>query len=160
MRIAISLFDGNVSEVYELSHQISLYALDFENGTIADEGTHAFPGLESSLEWFAEREVEALLTGSIDPDNAMQLGQGGTQVFTGADDISPADNAKRFLALVQEAIQHGHGGCGCGGHCHDDADEEAHECGGEGCCNGEGEDDHECCGGAGHDDPNHVCRCH
>lgn len=155
MRIAISQFDGSVSEVFEQSLQISLHLLDLENQTSTDEGTHPFPGLESSLEWFASRDVQVLLTGSIDPDNAMRLGQeAGVQVFTGADDLSPADNVKRFLALVMEAMNRGHGGCCCGGHDHDEDDE--HECCGGGGCH---DDDHECCGGSGHDDPDHVCRC-
>lgn len=154
MRIAISQLDGNVCETFERSAELSLHDLDFENGTSSDHGIHPFPGLEPSLEWFASQDVHVLLTGSIDPDNAQMLGQAGVQVFTGADDMSPADNVSRFLMLVRQSMeQHSHGGC-CGGHCHEESDEE------HGCCGGNEEgSDHECCGGAGHDDPDHVCKC-
>lgn len=158
MRIAISQLDGNVSEAYETSGGISLHLLDIENGTSQDEGIHAFPGFTPSVTWLAERDVQVLLTGSMDHDNAMVLMQAGVQVFTGADDLSPSDNVQRFLALVQEAMQRRSHGCGCGGHCHEEtAEEESHECCG-GHCHDEA-DDHECCGGAGHDDPDHVCKC-
>lgn len=159
MRIAISQLDGNVSDAYERSGALSIHTLDLEKGASNDEGVHPFPGFEPSLRWLEERDVQVLLTGSIDPDNAMLLGQAGVQVFTGADDMSPADNVRRFLTLVQEAMAHRshEGGCGCGnGHCHEESDDDHECCGGH--CH-DGEDDHECCGGTGHDDPDHVCKC-
>jgi predicted Fe-Mo cluster-binding NifX family protein len=158
MRIAISQLGGKVSEAFELCTDISLHVLDFENNTSTDESVQPFVGQDSSVEWLASRDVQVLLTGSIDPDHAMLLGQAGVQVFTGADDLDPADNVKRFLHLVREAMENrSHGGCGCGsGGCHEPAEAE-HECCGGG-CHEEG-DDHECCGGEGHDDPNHVCKC-
>lgn len=158
MRIAISQLDDKVSETFEASSHLALHVLDFENNASSSEGLHAFPGMEQSLEWLASRDVQVLLTGSMDPDHAMNLGQEGIQVFTGADDIGPAENVQRFLMLVREAMANRSQGCGCGGgHCHSESEEE-HECCG-GSCHEDG-DDHECCGGAGHDDPNHVCKCH
>lgn len=156
MRIAISQLDDKVSETFESSSHLSLHVLDFENNTSVSEGLHALPGTEQALEWFVSRDVQVLLTGSMDPDHAMALAQEGVQVFTGADDLDPAENVKRFLMLVREAMANGSHGCGCGGHCHEDAEDD-HECCG-GSCQEDGAD-HECCGGAGHDDPDHVCKC-
>ncbi len=185
MRIAIPQYEGTVSQAYELSRQISVHKLDFKAGTSADEGLHDF-SLASSFGWLADRQVQAILVGTIDPDNAEILSQAGIHVFTGADDLAPAENVERFVALMREAIaRRPQGGC-CGGHggqsedssdkehgcCGGHGEADDHECcggsGGEGCCGGghdhEGSqghgDDHECCGGTGHDDPDHVCRCH
>lgn len=186
MRIAIPQYEGTVSQAYELSRQISVHKLDFQAGTSTDEGMHDF-SLASSFGWLADRQVQAILVGTIDPDNAELLSQAGIHVFTGADDLSPAENVERFVALMREAIaRRPRGGC-CGGQgAHDEAssgehgccgghaEADDHECcggsGGEGCCGGG--HDHEdaehgccgghgddCCGGTGHDDPDHVCRC-
>jgi len=157
MRIAISQLGDKVSETFESSSHLSLHVLDFENNASISEGLHAFPGIEQALEWFVARDIQVLLTGSMDPDHAMAFGQEGVQVFTGADDLDPAQNVQRFLMLVREAMSNRSHGCGCGGgHCHEEAEDD-HECCG-GSCHEDG-DDHECCGGAGHDDPNHVCKC-
>jgi len=149
MRIAIPQYEGTVSQAYELSRQISVHKLDFRTGTSTDEGLHDF-SLASSFGWLADRDVQAILVGTIDPDNAEILSQAGVHVFTGADDLAPAENVERFIALMREAIaRRPAGGC-CGGHggCHDDAPSDQEH----GCCGGHGNDDHECCGGVGGED--------
>lgn len=160
MLIAIPQYQGTVSGAYELSRQISLHRLDFEKGTFQDEGLHDFPGVAASFAWIAARGVNALLVGTIDPDNADILADAGTSVFTGADDITPAENVERFLVLMGEALARrakaAKGGC-CGGECASESGEHAE---GDGCCHGaEDAPDHDCCHGAGHDDPDHVCGC-
>ncbi|HNY30952.1 MAG TPA: hypothetical protein PKO15_08690 [Fibrobacteria bacterium] len=166
MRIAIPQHQGAVAGAYELSKSISLHLLDFAGMQSQDEGLLEFPGTDASFGWLAERDVDAVLVGTIEPDNAQSLADRGIHVFTGADDLSPTENVDRFLKLMREALTRSHqgGGC-CGGH--------GHQHGGEsegGCCGGHGhhhEDDHECCGGGGEDccqgeghaDPEHVCRC-
>jgi len=157
MLIAIPQYKGTVSGAYELSREISLHRLQFASGSYEDEGVFPFPGVEAAVAWLQEREVRAVLVGTMDPDNAEVLANQGINVFTSADDMSPADNVQRFLALMRNAIarQRGEGGGCCGGGgCHDHGETEASE--GHECCGGGGDD---CCGGTGHDDPDHVCRC-
>lgn len=187
MRIAIPQFQGTVAGAYELSKSVSLHLLDFGNMNSQDEGLLEFPGAEASFGWLAERDVDAVLVGTIDPDNAQYLADRGIHVFTGADDISPSENVERFLKLMREALTRGNQGGGCcgghGGHGHDHGEKsEGGCCGGgghshaekeeSGCCGGGGhshaaKDEHECCGGGGEDccqgeghaDPEHECRC-
>jgi FKBP-type peptidyl-prolyl cis-trans isomerase SlyD len=160
MLIAIPQYKGTVSGAYELSLEISLHRVQFASGTHEDEGIFPFPGVQAAVAWLQEKDVRAVLVGTMDPDNADVLADLGINVFTGADDMTPAENVGRFVALMRDAIarQHAHqngGGCcgggGCGEHGEAEGSEEGHEC-----CGGGGED---CCGGAGHDDPNHECRC-
>lgn len=155
MKIAIPQYEGTVSQAYELSQNVSLHQLDFQESRSADQGLYAFPGAEASIEWMSEQGVQAILVGTIDPENAEQLADAGIHVFTGADDLSPADNVDRFITLMREALSRKPAGGCCGGHGACDEEE------GSGCCGGsDASDDHECCGGAGHDDPDHVCKCH
>lgn len=166
MRIAIPQHQGTVAGAYELSRSISLHTLDFGAMQSQDEGLLEFPGAEASFGWLAEKDVDAVLVGTIDPDNAQALADRGIHVFTGADDLPPAENVERFLKLMREALTrgrqggccggHGHdhgegGGCCGGGHHHEHGAKEEHEC-----CGGGGED---CCQGEGHSDPEHECRC-
>lgn len=162
MLIAIPQYEGTVSGAYELSRKISLHRMDFKNNSTSDEGLYDFPGVKESFAWLAARGVNAILVGTIDPDNADLLADAGTSVFTGADDLDPAENVQRFLLLMGEAIARkakAAGGCCGGGSCSEEG--EAHEHAKEGGCCGGAEDapDHDCCHGAGHDDPNHVCGC-
>ena len=163
MLIAIPQFQGTVSGAYELSRQISLHRMDFQNKTTHDEGLFDFPGVKDSFAWLSARGVNAILVGTIDPDNADLLADAGTSVFTGADDLDPEENVQRFLVLMGEALARRakatSGGCCGGGSCAEEGP--AHEHASEGGCCGGAEDapDHDCCHGAGHDDPDHVCGC-
>lgn len=184
MRIAIPQHQGSVAGAYELSKSVSIHLLDFANMKSQDEGLLEFPGAEASFGWLAERDVDAVLVGTIDPDNAQSLADRRIHVFTGADDLSPTENVERFLKLMREALTRGqHGGGCCGGHGHSHGGEsEGGCCGGGhhhheekdegGCCGGHGhhhahEDDHECCGGTGVNccqneaeaEPAHQCGC-
>jgi len=162
MRIAIPQYEGTVSGAYELSKKVSIHLLDFQESKSHDEGLYDFPGVANAVEWLTEREVNAILVGTIDPDNADLLADARISVFTGADDLDPTENVARFLTLMGEAIaRRAQAGC-CGGGCHGEAEGSEEGCcsEGEGCDCQEGEADHECCGGAGHEDPDHVCKCH
>lgn len=156
MRIAIPQHQGTVAGAYELSKSISLHLLDFGAMKSQDEGLLEFPGADASFGWLAERDVDAVLVGTIDPDNAQSLADRGIHVFTGADDISPTENVERFLKLMREALTRGNQGGGCcgghGGHGHDHgAKEEGGCCGGGGHSHGHAEkEEGGCCGGGGH----------
>lgn len=140
MRIAIIQHQSAVSPVYELADEISVHELDFKSGTSNDVERQPFK-LSSSFSWLVEHKIQGLLVGTIDPDNVEILSKSGIHVFTGADDISPAENVERFIVLMRKSLVRKKVGL----------EEASHECRG-----GHGDD---CCGGAGHDDPNHECRC-
>ena len=151
MRIAIPQHQGLVSGAYELSKSISLHDLDFQNMSVAEGGLHDFPEVSNSFDWMDKNGVQAVVVGTIDPDNADVLADRGIHVFTGAGELEPSETVQQFMQLMLSAMQrHSGGGC-CGGH------------GGQGeggCCGGHdhGEaDDHECCGGKGHDDGSECC---
>lgn len=151
MRVGIPQYQGVVSGAYELSQTVSLHDLDFQNLSISDAGSHAFPKVADSFEWFGTNGVQAILVGTIDPDNADILSEKGIHVFTGAGDMPPTETVNHFLHLMRSALDRhakGHGGGCCGGHGESQG----------GCCGGESaEDDHECCGGKGHDDGSECC---
>lgn len=160
MRIAIAGYQDTVSGAWQLSQTLKVYTIDVAQGAVIVEGSHPFPGVETAGAWLTEREVKAVLVGTIDPDHADPIADGGIHVFTGADGASPDEIANHFLGLMRGAVQRGRGGCCgshqghdeegcCGGHDHEASD-------GGGCCGGGGEN---CCGGAGHDDPDHECQC-
>lgn len=138
MRIAIALHGDAVSGAYELSRTMSLQLLEFETGTARDEGSHPFPSVSDSVQWCLDRDVRAVVVGTIDPDNADLLADRGIHVFTGAGDLTVAETVEQMV-LALSAVLGGRrrGGCGCHG-------------GGEGAMD-RGED-HECCGGKGHED--------
>jgi predicted Fe-Mo cluster-binding NifX family protein len=149
MRIAIALYKGSVSGAYELSQTVSLHLLEFETGTAADEGTHPFPAVSESVQWFLDRDVQAVVVGTIDPDNADKLADRGIHVFTGAGELTVEETIEQMmLALTAVLRGHQHGGCGCA---HGESD-------GDDCCGGKDKgDDDECCGGKGHDDGSECC---
>lgn len=151
MRIAIPQYKGTVSGAYELSQSVSLHDLDFQKLSASDAETLVFPKVPESIGLLVEKNVQAILVGTIDPDNAELLAEKGIHVFTGAGDLSPAETVVHFMNLMKEALerraQASGGGC-CGGHGESEG----------GCCGGENaEDDHECCGGKGHDDGSECC---
>ena len=152
MRIAIPQYQGTVSGAYELSQAISVHDLDFQKLSITDAEMLVFPKVQASFELLVEKKVQAILVGTIDPDNADILSEKGIHVFTGAGDLSPAETVVHFMNLMSEAMQrraqaHTQGGGCCGGGESDG-----------GCCGGEkAEDDHECCGGKGHEDGGECC---
>lgn len=147
MRIAIPQYQDTVSGAYELSQTVSLHDIDFRNQSIAAGGTLVFPKVEDSFGWLVENHVQAVLVGTIDPDNADLLAEKGIHVFTGADDLTPSETAGHFMKLMGEALkrrQSASGGGCCGGH--GESAQDGHEC-----CKGTGHDDgSECCGGKGH----------
>lgn len=162
MRIAIPQSQGAVAEAYAASGSISLHKLDFNAMESRDEGLLEFASGESSVGWLAERDVDAVLVGSIEPEIAQSLADRGIHVFTGADDLSPSENVSRFLKLMREALERSQGGgcCGGGGHGH----HHGHEGHGGGCCGGGGHGHHHhdqdeggCCGGHGHQKEDHEC---
>lgn len=150
MRIAIPQYKGTVSGAYELSQSVSLHDLDFQKLSATDAEVLVFPKVPESFGLLVEKNVQAVLVGTIDPDNAELLAEKGIHVFTGAGDLSPAETVVHFMNLMNEALRrraHAGGGC-CGGH---------GEAGG-GCGGGEeGGDEHECCGGKGHEDGSECC---
>ena len=154
MRIAIPQYEGAVSGAYELSQVVSMHLLDFGTLTAKDEGVHPFPAVAESYDWLEDQEVQAIVLGTIDPDNAEKLAERGIHVFTGAGDLTPAETVEQFLSAMAAALKRqSEGGC-CGGHGHDDDSEGC--CGGKGHAQAEGEE-HECCGGKGHDDGSECC---
>lgn len=104
MRIAIILHEGQVSPVYELAQTVSLHDVEVREGARHDVGVHPFD-LATSFGWMVEQGVRALLVGTIDPDNAEVLSKSGIHVFMGADDLSPAANVERFIALMRKALE-------------------------------------------------------
>ena len=149
MRIAIALYKGSVSGAYELSQTVSLQLLEFETGSATDEGTHPFPSVPDSVQWFLDHEVQAVVVGTIDPDNADRLADQGIHVFTGAGELTVAETIEQMLLALSAVLRgHQHGGCGCA---HDQEEDEG-RCGGK-----DSGDDHECCGGKGHDDGSECC---
>ncbi len=149
MRIAIPLYKGSVSGVYELSQTISLHLLEFASGNAVDEGSHPFPPVPDSVKWFLDHDVQAVVVGTIDPDNADKLADQGIHVFTGAGELTVAETIEQMLLALSAAMRgHQHGGCGCS-----HGNEKAEDCGG----GKEHDDDHECCGGAGHADGSECC---
>ena len=152
MRIAIALYEGSVSGAYELSQTVSSQLLDLETGLARDEGAHPFPAMSDSVQWCLDRDVQAVVVGTIDPDNADKLADRGIHVFTGAGELTVAETVEQML-LALSAVLRGqkHGGCGCG----HGGEEGEKDHGGEDheCCGGKGHGDgSECCGGAGHAD--------
>jgi predicted Fe-Mo cluster-binding NifX family protein len=145
MRIAIPRYKGTVSGAYELSDKVSLHLLDFATMEAKDEGEHAFPAVAESFQWFEAHEVQAVVMGTIDPDNAEKLSEKGIHVFTGAGDLTPAQTVEQFqLAMATALRRRPRGGADSG---------EGHEC-----CGGKGHDDgSECCGGKGHGDSDEGC---
>lgn len=155
MRIAIPQHQGLVSGAYELSQSVSLHDLDFQNLSVSEGGIHDFPGVQGSFEWMGGNGVQAVLVGTIDPDNAEILSERGIHVFTGAGEMEPAETVEHFMRLMLSAMQRQAGGGCCGGHggCGSHEDEGDHEC-----CGGAGhEDGSECCGGKGHGGDEHEC---
>ncbi len=157
MRIVIPQYQGLVSQAYELSKTISIFDVDFQNMAVAEGAAHDFPAVGESFDRFVELGIQAVLVGTIDPDNAEILADKGIHVFTGAGDMTPSETADQFLHLMRAAIDRqaqGHsGGCGCGGHGRSSESEasgcqgQGSETAGEGCCNGAGHgEDHVCCG--------------
>ena len=146
MRIAIALYKGSVSGAYELSQTVSLHLLDFEAGSAGPEGVHPFPAVSDSVQWFLDRDVQAVVVGTIDPDNADLLADRGIHVFTGAGELTVDETIEQMLLALSAVLGgHEHGGCGCG-HGEASAEKDDHEC-----CGGKGHDDgSECCGGKGH----------
>jgi len=160
MRIAIAGYEDTVSGAWQLSQTLCLYRLDFQGGEVLEEGVHPFPGIDAAATWLKEQEVKAVLVGTIDPDHADPIADGGVHVFTGADGAAPTEIAHHFLQVMRSALVRGQGGGCCGGH----GAEESGCCGGHdhgqeesGCCGGGGGEN--CCGGTGHDDPDHQCQC-
>lgn len=95
--------------------------------------------------------IEGILCSEIHPRLLFQLQQNGIQVF-GCEAETAAAALAQFRAGELEAAppfsvpSEQAGGC-CGGHAHEHAHGDDHEC-----CGGKGHDnpDHECCGGKGH----------
>lgn len=106
MRIAIIRHKGEVSPVYELAQTISVHEVDVKSGVGTDLGVHPFV-LDTSFAFLAAEQVKAVLVGTIDPDNAEILSRSGIHVFMGADDIPPAENVDRFVALMRRSIERG-----------------------------------------------------
>ncbi len=150
MRIAIPQYKGTVSGAYELSQSVSLHDLDFQDMSSQDVEMLVFPSVADSFDLLVSKEVDAVLVGAIDDDNAEAFSEKGIHVFTGAGEMSPSETVEQFMKLMIDALQRrGHGGGCCGGHggCGGESDEDDHEC-----CGGKGHDDgSECCGGKGHD---------
>lgn len=147
MRIAIALHEGSVSGAYELSQAVSLRNLDFSSESAVDEGELPFPAVPDSVQWFLDREVNAVVVGTIDPDNADRLADQGIHVFTGAGELTVEETVEQMMLAMAAALRgHGRGGCGC-----------SHGDGQGSCADGADGDDHECCGGAGHEDGSECC---
>lgn len=150
MRIAIPQYKGTVSGAYELSQSISVHDLDFQKLSIADAEMLVFPKVAESFDLLVGKNVQAILVGTIDPDNAEILSERGIHVFTGAGDLTPAETVVHFMKLMSEALQRrAQAQAEQGGGC----------CGGHGGCGQEEEsgEDHECCGGKGHEDGGECC---
>ena len=157
MRIAIPQHQDVVSGAYELSQKISIHTLDFQQMSVEEGGLHDFPAVAESFEWLLAKGVQAVLVGTIDPDNAERLAEKGIHVFTGAGEMSPAETVGHFMSLMRAAVerQAQGGGC-CGGHgesggCCGGEEDEAECANGDECCGGKGHGEaegeaHECCG--------------